>query len=215
VLPALLQPPAWIEGVAGTPLADWTPVNLFRRELHSDDGVLRYPLPNVVRLFAVFVHPGFLPLGVLLILFVRKSDLQGALQRATAAMLITYLLFVGSMPFQNDRVLLLAQPFAAFLLYPAFLRLWAKVVATTRYSTSVLVVVVALQAALFVRAMAPFIRNAGGGTGTRSGSGRQRHFPRIHARHGCGLFEPLSRNNGSPNCGMRPFRASNQGHCWW
>ncbi|MBL7986338.1 MAG: glycosyltransferase family 39 protein [Flavobacteriales bacterium] len=160
VLPALFQPQAWMEEVAGTPLADWTPVNLFRRELHSDDGVLRYPFPNGVRLFAVFVHPGFLPLGAVLIVFARSSDLQGTLQRAAVAMLITYLLFVGSMPFQNDRVLLLAQPFAAFLLYPAFLRLWARVEAAPRYSTPVLVVVVALQVAFFVRAMAPFIRNA-------------------------------------------------------
>lgn len=160
ILPVLLNMPTWLDAVEGTPLADWTPLNLFRRELHSDDGVLRYPLPNVLRLFSVFVHPGFLPLGALLLLFVRKVDIEGALQRAAAAMLIIYLLFVGCMPFQNDRVLLLAQPFAAFLLYPAFARLWVRVTVGTRKIWLWFTILLVLQAALFVRAMIPFIRNA-------------------------------------------------------
>lgn len=142
------------------PMAEWSLLNLFRTELHSDDGVLNYRWPNLIYVLSVFVHPGFVPIGALLLPFVRVQDFTTNAARIALPMVIGYLLFIGGMPFQNDRVLLMAQPLAAILLFPAFLRAteWAK---DRGIRPSHIVVALAFaQAGLFVRAMMPFIHQA-------------------------------------------------------
>ncbi len=156
-----LMPTAeWAGIYLRSPLADWSPMNLFRRELHSDDGVLRYLLPNGLYVLGVFVHPGFMPIGAVLLPFVRRSDLAPLPARAAAVMLVCYLLFIAGMPFQNDRVLLMAQPFAVILFYPAFLRAWAWLKDRISRPGLVVALLVAVQLGLFARAFYPFMRNA-------------------------------------------------------
>lgn len=143
-----------------SPLGGWSPQNAFSREQHSDDGVLTYRLPNMIYVLGVFVHPGFLPIGVLLLPFVRVADLKSMVARTTVWLLGCYLLFIAGMPFQNDRVLLLALPFVVVLLYPAFQRAWAF--AMDKWPRPVLWVGILafIHCGLFVRAMAPFIKQA-------------------------------------------------------
>lgn len=142
------------------PLAEWSFLNLFRTELHSDDGVLNYRWPNIMYVLSVFVHPGFMPAGVLLLPFVRVRDLSTSAARVVFAMVLVYLLFIGGMPFQNDRVMLMAQPFAAILLFPAFVRAieWAK--GKGIRPSHIVVALAFVQAGLFLRAMMPFIHQA-------------------------------------------------------
>lgn len=144
----------------GTPLGDWSPMNLFRRTLRSDDGVLRYPLPNGLYVLKMLVHPGFIPMAVLLLPFVRKPDVVGGPQLLAGAMVVAYLVFIAGMPFQNDRVLLLAQPFVAVLFAPAFHRAWCWAASWARWRSAAVGVAAALQLALFIRAMAPSILSA-------------------------------------------------------
>lgn len=146
--------------IARSPLAEWSPLNLFRRELVSDDGTLRYAVPNIVYVFGVLVHPGFIPIGVLLVPFVRGADLSPVHARVALLVLIGYLLFIAGMPFQNDRVLLMAQPFAVVLLFPAFTRVMDFVVAKGIRPAWVMSGLLVLQGGLFVRATVPFIRQA-------------------------------------------------------
>lgn len=149
---------------AHSPVGDWSPWNLFRRELRSDDGVLHYRLPNIVYAVGTVVHPGFLPLGLLLLPFARRADLRPPYARIALVMVAGYLLFIAGMPFQNDRVLLPVQPFLAVLLFPAFVRalgLLRSHLARPRWGLpALLAATVAVQAALFVRATLPFIRQA-------------------------------------------------------
>jgi hypothetical protein len=111
-----------------------------------------------VNALKVFVHPGFLLLGPVLIPFIRRGDLLAGPQRIAAGMVAAYLLFVMGMPFQNDRVLLLAQPFVAVLLFPAFGRAQHWVADKGLRPRVVVVPLVLVQLALFVRAMLPFMR---------------------------------------------------------
>ncbi|MBL0045774.1 MAG: hypothetical protein IPP33_15670 [Flavobacteriales bacterium] len=143
-----------------SPLADWSPLNLFRREMRSDDGALRYMLPNGLYVLGFIVHPGFVPIGAVLLPFVRRSDLSPMPARAAVVMLAFYLLFIAGMPFQNDRVLLMAQPFAVILLYPTFLRAWSWLKQRVPRAGFVVALVAVVQLALFARALYPFTRNA-------------------------------------------------------
>jgi hypothetical protein len=128
----LLLRPAYAD-VVGTrlwvPLSDWSPWNIFARVHRSDDGLLAYQLPNALYVLKLFLHPGFLLLGPVLLLFVRMADLAHRPVRWGVAALVAYIAFIACMPFQNDRVLLLVLPFALLLLYPAFSRLeeWLRV----------------------------------------------------------------------------------------
>ena len=144
----------------GSPLAEWSPFNLFRRVLHSDDGVLIYRVPNIVYVLSIFVHPGFFPIGVLLLPFVRKDDLSSARARIAAWCVGCYLLFIAGMPFQNDRVLLMALPFVAVVFYPAFLRAWDWLVVKGLRPGLWVSAMAVLQFGLFVRAIQPQIGQA-------------------------------------------------------
>lgn len=146
--------------LADTPLADWSPLNWFRRELHSDDGVLRYRFPNLVYALFSLIHPGQFPIGLLLLPFLRRSDLRDEPGRTAAIVLLGYLLFVAGMPFQNDRVLLLGQPFTVLLFQPAFLRAMAFAARSNVRPAILFMVLVVAQAALFVRTMLPFTHQA-------------------------------------------------------
>ncbi len=157
LLAVLAEERAWVFARSDSPLAHWSPLNAFRAEHFSDDGLLRYHLPNMVYVLAVLVHPGFVPVGALVLPFFRRSDLGEAPQRIAAGMVLGYLLFIVGMPFQNDRVLLFAQPFVVVLLFPAFGRAVRWTEQRVRPVTLVLIPLVLVQLALFARAIRPFI----------------------------------------------------------
>ncbi|HRD52338.1 MAG TPA: hypothetical protein PKY96_06785 [Flavobacteriales bacterium] len=144
----------------GFPVEDWSVLNLFRRAHFSDDGYLKYGMPNLVYVLLTPVHPGFIPFGIAVLPFVRRSDWKEAPVQLATLVFLAYALFVGGMPYQNDRVLLLAQPFALMVLWPAFVRAWAWLLSRMRFPVALWAIVLAAQAALCLRAIAPFIRQA-------------------------------------------------------
>ncbi len=153
--------PAWLaEACTGTPIEHWSGLNLFRTELHSDDGVLHYRVPNLLYVVSVAVHPGFFPIGMLLVPFLRRADFQTCTAGLAACMVAAYLLFTAGLPFQNDRVMLMAQPPIAYLFAPAFGRAWAWGIARTSRPWLAVVAIVLVQLGLFARAIQPFMRSA-------------------------------------------------------
>lgn len=142
------------------PLAEWSPLNWFRRELRSDDGVLSYTLPNLVYVATTVVHPGQFPLGIILLPFFRKTHLNDPLVRPATIILLAYLLFVAGLPFQNDRVLLVAQPFVVIAFHRAFAEAWSWIQQRGLFRQAFVIGIAGIEAALFVRAMLPFIRQA-------------------------------------------------------
>lgn len=144
-----------------SPLGEWSPVNLVRRDFRLDDGDLHYTVPNIVYVLSVMVHPGFLLMGAGLLPFLRRSDLQPVHARIAAFLLVCYLLFIGGMPFHNFRMLVLAQPLVAVLLFPAFERAWEWLQAKGLRPSWVVGVLLLAQAGLFARAISPFSHQAG------------------------------------------------------
>ncbi|MEZ4788626.1 MAG: hypothetical protein R2811_01275 [Flavobacteriales bacterium] len=142
------------------PLADWTAVNWFRRELHSDDGVLRYTLPNLLYAALTGIHPGQFPIGLLLVPFFRKAHINDPLVRPALIVLAVYLLFVAGLPFQNDRVLLMTQPFVVIAFHRAFADAWTWLQEHRSATRAIVLGISVVQVALFVRAMLPFMRQA-------------------------------------------------------
>ena len=153
--------PVWLaEHCAGTPIEHWSGLNLFRTEHHSDDGVLRYRVPNILYVVSIIVHPGFLPIGLLLLPFVRRVDFRTFGAGLAVFMLMAYLLFTAGLPFQNDRVMLMALPFVAYLFAPAFGRAWAWLGSKRIRPWLVVGAIAVVQMGLFARAIHPFMRNA-------------------------------------------------------
>lgn len=140
-------------------LREWSPVNAFRRRFVTADGLAQYTLPNVFHVAKVLVHPGFLTLGPLLLPFVRRADLRLPIVRLAVCGAAVYLVFLMGPPYQNDRFLLLAQPFLALALFPAFLRLHARLVALGRKPVRLLGAVAVLQLVLLVPAMRGYLRH--------------------------------------------------------
>jgi hypothetical protein len=153
--------PVWLaEHCAGTPIEHWSGLNLFRTEHHSDDGVLRYRVPNILYVVSVLIHPGFLPIGSLLLPFIRRADFRTFGAGLAVFMLVAYLFFTAGLPFQNDRVMLMAQPFVAYLFAPAFGRAWAWLGSKRLRPWLVVGAIAVVQMGLFSRAIHPFMRNA-------------------------------------------------------
>ena len=150
----------WDRIAEGGLLADWSPANWFRSELRSDDGVLRHALPNLAYAFLVPVHPGLLPIGLLVLPFVRPGDLKWPAGAMAGLLALVYLVFVAGMPYQNDRVLLFAQPFVVVALAPAFGRAWSWAQGTRWRPHRIWPLMLVLQLGLGVRAVLPFVRQA-------------------------------------------------------
>jgi hypothetical protein len=146
--------------VSRLPLGDWSVVHILHRDLVSDDGILHYQVPNILYVIGIAVHPGFIPMGVLLLPFVRRGDLQPIHARLALMLAMGYLLFIAGMPYQNDRVLLMAQPFVVLLFFPAFRRAVAYVRTKGLRPSWAIAGLATVQMALFVRAMLPFMHQA-------------------------------------------------------
>lgn len=151
--------PSILDAYARLPMEHWSPANLLRRAHSSDDGVLAFTLPNLANALSVPVHPGFVPIGAALLPFFRMKDLASPAAVLALSIFMVHALFVGCMPYQNDRVLLLAQPFAAVLLFPAFVRAWQWLSGRGWLGIALMVLVLA-QTGLFIRAFLPFVRQA-------------------------------------------------------
>jgi len=158
VVAVLFMPSAAL--MVGLPVEDWSLQNLIRSEHRSDDGYLRYRLLNVVYVLLTPLHPGFIPFGIALVPFLRRSDWSETRTQLATTLFISYAVFVGGMPYQNDRVLVLAQPFALVMLWPAFQRAWAWLGTRGSLRALFIVGITIAQAALCGRAISPFINQA-------------------------------------------------------
>lgn len=133
------------------------PENLFSSSFDTVDGQHRFLLPNALYVLKPLWHPGFLLLAPLLWLFLRRGDLRSKLVWLSLATAGGYLLFLGMLPDQNDRLCLPAMPCVALVLWPAFDWLMFRYGGRRIWRMAVLLVVVA-QLVLFARAIAPFMQ---------------------------------------------------------
>ncbi|MCC7503055.1 MAG: hypothetical protein IT229_11025 [Flavobacteriales bacterium] len=133
------------------------PGNLFRSAFDTVDGQHRFLVPNALYVLKPLWHPGFLLLAPLLWPFLRRGDLRSKLALLSFATAGGYLLFLGMLPDQNDRLCLPALPCVALVLWAAFDRVMFRYGGRRIWRMAV-PLVVAVQLVLFARAIAPFVQ---------------------------------------------------------
>ncbi|WP_157821885.1 glycosyltransferase family 39 protein [Tenacibaculum sp. Bg11-29] len=103
-------------------LNSWSIQNFFSRSHVTVDGVNTYLFPNIVYVFYVFFHPGFIFIGVLLSFFAIKNHklLLSFPQKLLGISIAIYILFLAGIPFQNPRILALTFPLVLLLFFPFF-----------------------------------------------------------------------------------------------
>lgn len=101
----------------------WSLGNFFTGDFVNADGQFHFPYPNIIYVLAVFVHPGYAGFLVPFTLLGAwrcgkeglKPDLEAVLLLGALAV---YLIFIGGLPFQNQRFLLPALPIVLLLYAP-------------------------------------------------------------------------------------------------
>lgn len=129
----------------------WQIQNFFKSSFSTPDGIQDYFLPNVLFPLKALAYPGFMPLFFILLFFLRKGDVLNNRMLVPLLSLLIYFIFLSGIPFQNDRFLVIAYPFVALIMYPAFSRI------LERFKPSLLIVfmVCIVQITLAFRAVLP------------------------------------------------------------
>ncbi len=97
--------------------------NLFSSSFINNDGIQTNKFPNLIYITFNIIHPIYLFLGSVLLLFIRKKDFKNNFSPIFIISIITYAVFIGCISAQNKRFLLLSFPLILVALYPAFLRI--------------------------------------------------------------------------------------------
>lgn len=156
LLPALselLLVPGGLPSPAHPTAMAWDLLNLFRSELTHLDGQNQFEQMNLFFILQLFYHPGFLGAGLLAWLGVvlHRRQLPDVPWVDWLLPILPCLLFLGGLPFQNDRFLLPMLPLLVLCLLPFA----AALLQTPRWRIGILAVVVPAQAFLVWRATLP------------------------------------------------------------
>lgn len=109
-------------------LQTWSFTNLFQNHFITIDGEMQYQFINLVYSFFSFFHPVFLAFGLLLLgYFLKKRTFWFTnYQKLFLISIVIYGLFLGGIPFQNKRFLLLSFPLVIVFLFPLTKQLMAQ-----------------------------------------------------------------------------------------
>lgn len=106
-------------------LTHWSPANYWKQSFNTPDGLLTYPLPNLLNTIKGLIHPGYALLVLVILPFWRPKDWSGN-SKFIAAGFVLNILFITGMPVQGHRYLLPSTALWLLLLYPAFSRLYGR-----------------------------------------------------------------------------------------
>lgn len=103
-------------------LQTWQMSNIFKSNFITPDGIAENHFINLIYIFFSFFHPIFMFFGsILIIIFLFKRNFQiNYFQKLILASIILYAVFLGGIPFQNKRFLLLSFPMVIVLLFSLF-----------------------------------------------------------------------------------------------
>jgi hypothetical protein len=103
----------------------WSPANAWASRVASPDGWQEHAVPQALYALGALAHPKLLVCGPLLLPFLRRADIAG-LQAALAAGFALHAAFLMGSPYQQDRHLLTGFAWVPLLLFPAWMRLSAR-----------------------------------------------------------------------------------------
>ena len=140
----------------------WSIGNMFRHSFITTDGNFNYPLPNIVFVILNLVHPGFIFIGIVLLVMIRKDTLRNPLLFFIVIAFILYTLFLAGLQTQNPRFSLLSFPFLILLYAGPFSRIleWIKKRLTKNSMVMVGFIIIVIQISLTYRAFVPFYRDS-------------------------------------------------------
>ncbi|MCG2610858.1 glycosyltransferase family 39 protein [Flavobacterium sp. SM15] len=109
-------------------LQSWSFTNLFQSHFITIDGEIQYPVINMIYSLFPFFHPVFLVFGLFLFgYFIKKRTFWlSNYQKLFLVSIVMYGLFLGGIPFQNKRFLLLCFPLVIVFLFPLIKQLMTQ-----------------------------------------------------------------------------------------
>lgn len=138
-------------------LRTWSFGNFFKNTFQTIDGFQSYSLINALHVFSNLLHPGFIFTGIVCVLLVKPYHLKSTEQKLLLISLLVYALFLGGMPIQNYRFLLLSFPLVLLLYLPPAFYLFST--SFFRKNTKVILfLIVSIQITLSFRAILPFYK---------------------------------------------------------
>ena len=136
----------------------WDISNMFKRNFVTADGTQHYTLPNFIYCFSNLFSPGYFFAGFIVLFFVSKKHFNNSISKLVLLSWIAYSVFLGGIPFQNNRILLLSFPLVLIFLFPATISCWKYVQEKIKFQKTVIVLICLCQLALFTRAFIPFYK---------------------------------------------------------
>lgn len=108
-------------------LLTWDIFNLFRSDFVTVDGEMHHHFINLIYVCFQFLHPVFLFIGVFLFVISLKTPAfqWNKPQKILLFSMLLYSLFLGGIPFQNKRFLILSFPLVIVFLFPIIKKLLA------------------------------------------------------------------------------------------
>ena len=109
-------------------LSNWQVINFFQSSFVTHEGPHYFPRINLIYSIQHLFHPRFIFIGFPLLFFLRKEDFQSSFRLVVLASILLYMIFLGGIPYQSNRYLMLSFPLIIIVLFPAFNRayLWIK-----------------------------------------------------------------------------------------
>jgi 4-amino-4-deoxy-L-arabinose transferase-like glycosyltransferase len=139
---------------------NWSFMNYFHRSFSTTDGLLSYPLPNIIYVFSSLAHPGFIFTGGIMVILFRIMTVKRPFFLITGASILLYALFLAGLTFQNDRVLLLTFPLILIIFSGTYFKISSYLkVKTGSWLKVTAILVIIIQIGLFYKAYRPFYEN--------------------------------------------------------
>jgi hypothetical protein len=135
-------------------LQSWQVTNLFQADFMTVDGLASNHFINLVYVFFSFFHPIFMVFGGLLFLVIlwKRNFYISSSQKLILVSILMYAVFLGGIPFQNKRFLLLSFPLVIIFLFPFIQRF----IAPLKNKKAILGLIALIQISLAAYFIKPF-----------------------------------------------------------
>lgn len=107
-------------------LSNWSLAHLFKSTFYTPDGVATNLVPNLMYMFSPMGHAGYLFIGVPLMLLAFYFKSFRTFKSKLLWLFLPYLIFLGGIPFQNQRFFVIVFPLVVLWFFPFTKKLWVK-----------------------------------------------------------------------------------------